>query len=450
MSVSLRVFLRVSSTVAAVLLASSGLASSGLVSSGAARAEPPTSTSAIDAGYLRGQVSGHVSANGPGNEPGNMNPLGVASSRRVRMETIARGARGFVATLQGGGQAELTLEPRLQDAADEILRSFQVPYGAAVVVSVPDGRVLALAGRSAVSPELGPEELALHAWAPAASVFKIVSAAALISEGGLHSDSRVCYHGGVSSVRLDNLVNVPRIDTSCATLAYGLSKSQNAILAKLASIHLNPDQLERVARSFGFGQPIPFDIPVEPSHIDIPGADRLEFARMAAGFWHSTLSPLHGALLAATVANHGEMPAARIIERATGSEGQPIAFDPLPARIVMTPGVAAEVGAMMELTTRTGTAKTTFNNRKGRPVLAVSVAGKTGTLSAQTDKGYVGYSWFIGYAPAEHPQIAFAVVLGNQAAWRIKAPYVGRGLVAAYLAGAKERGPGPRLLAVAH
>ena len=246
----------------------------------------------------------------------------------------------------------------------------------------------------------------------------------------------------------DNLIDIPRIDQSCATLAYGIGKSQNAIVAKLVTNHLTPDKLERVARAFGFGQAIPFDVPVEPSHIDVPTGDRLEFARTAAGFWHSTLSPLHAALLAATVANQGEMPTPRIIERATGSDGQPIAVRVASSRTVMTPAVAGEVGRMMELTTRIGTARGTFNDKKGRPILPVSVAGKTGTLSAETDKGYVGYSWFIGYAPADHPQIAFAVALGNRASWRIKATYVGRRLVAEYLAGAREHGA-TRLVAIA-
>lgn len=251
-----------------------------------------------------------------------------ASSRRVRLETMKRAGNVFVAQLEGGASAELTLDPRLQDASEEVFRTFQIPYGAAVVISVPDGRVLAMAGRSSVSPELGPEELALNAWAPAASVFKVVSAAALISEGGLHGDTRVCYHGGVSAVMPDNLIDTPRLDTTCGTLAYGLGKSQNAILAKLATNHLTPDNLRRVARSFGFGEAIPFELPVQPSHVDIPTDDKLEFARTAAGFWHSTLSPLHGALLAAAVANRGEMPAPRLIERATGSEGQPLALPP--------------------------------------------------------------------------------------------------------------------------
>jgi peptidoglycan glycosyltransferase len=392
----------------------------GLLAFSGNAAADPTSTAAG-----AGQASGPVAA--------------LPSARRVRLETMVRHGSGYVAQMDNGARAELTLEPRLQEAAEEVLNVFQIPYGAAVVVSIPDGRVLALAGRSSVAPELGPEELALQAWAPAASVFKIVSAAALVSEGGLTADSPACYHGGVSSVLADNLIDIPRIDR-CATLGYGLGKSQNAILAKLATRHLTPARLEQVGRAFGFGKDIPFEIPVERSHLDVP-QEQLEFARTAAGFWHSTLSPLHGALLAAAIGNGGEMPAPRIVERAFGSEGQPIYLPVAPGHTVLAPAAAREVGRMMEMTTRMGTAKGTFNDRKGRPLLPVSVAGKTGTLSAETDKGYLGYSWFVGYAPAEHPQIAFGVALGNRANWRIKATYVARRLVTEYLALSREGRP---------
>jgi penicillin-binding protein A len=367
----------------------------------------------------------------------------LSGSRRVRLDTLARAGDRYVAELEGGARAELTLDPLLQDTAEDVFRAFQIPYGAAVVLSIPDGRVLALAGRSTVTPELGPTELALHPRAPAASVFKVVSAAALVGEAGLSGESRVCYHGGVSAVLADNLVDLPRIDRTCASLGYGIGKSQNAILAKLAVRHLTPAALERTARALGFGQTIPFDVPVHPSTLDMP-TDPLEFGRAAAGFWHSTLSPLHGALLAATVGNRGRMPAPRLIERAFGSEGQALTLPAASARAVLAPSVAAEVSRMMELTTRMGTAKGAFHDRRGRPLLPVSVAGKTGTLSAETDKGHLGYSWFVGFAPADHPRIAFAVVLGNPAVWRIKAAYVARRLVAAYEAdqeGDKETEP---------
>jgi cell division protein FtsI/penicillin-binding protein 2 len=107
---------------------------------------------------------------------------------------------------------------------------------------------------------------------------------------------------------------------------------------------------------------------------------------------------------------------------------------------VVTLDAAREVGRMMELTTRIGTAKATFRDKRGNRYLPVEVAGKTGTLLALTDQGYLGYSWFVGYAPADHPSIAFAVVLGNPPQWRIKATYVARRIVAEYLAGRGDRG----------
>jgi peptidoglycan glycosyltransferase len=350
----------------------------------------------------------------------------------VRTETIRLAGGRYLAELTGAaGRAELTLDPRLQQSTEDVLRTFQIPYAGAVVLAIPDGRVLAMVGQSAADPRLGVAELALRPWAPAASVFKVVSAAALVS-GGVTGATRACFHGGVSSILPDNLVDLPALDRRCETLAFAIGKSQNAIIAKLATRHLTADGLARVGHDFGFEQTIPFEIPVEPSHLDVPG-DGLEFARAAAGFWHSTLSPLHGALLAAAIANGGEMPSPTLIQRAVDGAGQPIALPVASPRHVLDRAAAREVGRMMELTTRMGTAKGTFRNRHGQRYLPVEVAGKTGTLSAETDRGFVGYSWFVGYAPADRPAIAFAVALGNNPTWRIKAAYVGRQIVSAYM-----------------
>jgi peptidoglycan glycosyltransferase len=382
--------------------------------------------------------------------PAAADPVIESRTPDLQLETVHREGAGYVVTGDDGGRVQLTLDPRLQEPIEDVLRGFQIPYGGAVVVSIPDGRVLAMVGRSAAEPRLGPRELALSAWAPAASVFKVVSAAALVSEGGVSSATKICYHGGVSAILPENLVDLPLVDRRCETLAYGLGKSQNAILAKLASRHLTAAQLARVGHAFGFEETIPFDVPVAPSHLDVP-ADALEFARTAAGFWHSTLSPMHGALLAAAIANHGEMPAPTLVDRVFDARGNEVAREvavPMVAsgpRRVVGHDTAREVGHMMELTTRIGTAKAAFHDRRGHRYLPVDVAGKTGTLSAQTDRGYVGYSWFIGYVPAEHPRIAFAVALGNPAQWRIKATYVARRIVAEYLS--EQPSPGRTLTA---
>ena len=365
----------------------------------------------------------------------------------VALETLVLQGSHFVAALEGGGLAQLTLNPVLQKSVDDALASHHLPFAAAAVISIPDGRVLALSGYSKADPSLDTAALALRPWAPAASVFKVVAASALLQEGHVDPETRICYHGGVSSVLRDNLVDMPAIDRSCASLAYGIGKSQNAIIAKLASRNLRPEQLERIATAFGFGEEIEFDAPVEPSEIDVP-REPLEFARAAAGFWHSSLSALHGALLAATIANRGEMPAAHIIARAVDAKGNALRLQPRPSHRVLDPAVAAQVGHMMQLTTSMGTARRSFRDRKGNPTLPVEVAGKTGTLfyrgrpsdpslpgGASLPSGeQIGYSWFIGYAPVEKPTIAFAILLGNPAAWQLRAHVVARQVVAEYLA----------------
>jgi cell division protein FtsI/penicillin-binding protein 2 len=358
----------------------------------------------------------------------------------VRFETARLRGDHYVADRASGALADLTLDPRLQAATERLLRRSQIKYGASVVLSIPDGRVLALAGRSSVDPNAGATELALRPWAPAASVFKLVSAAALVEEAGLSADSRACYHGGVSSVARDNLVDNPRLDR-CASLAYGIGKSQNAILAKLAIRHLSPWQLERTGHALGFEEPLAFDLPVEPSHLDVPAGNPLEFARTAAGFWHSTLSPMHGALLASAIADGGRMVTPYLIDRLRDEPpATPDAALDAPAapasqaHQVMTPETAAAVAEMMAGVTRMGTAHKVFYDRAGRPRLPFSAAGKTGTLYGKADRGFIGYSWFVGFAPVEHPTVAFAVVLGNKPGHQLRASEVARELLAEYAA----------------
>src|SRR5690348_8103192 len=76
----------------------------------------------------------------------------------------------LVQTLTDGSRVELTLDPELQRAAEHLLGEADPIQGAAVMVSVEDGRVLALAGRHRTSPAVNDVELATTPWAPAASV----------------------------------------------------------------------------------------------------------------------------------------------------------------------------------------------------------------------------------------------------------------------------------------
>jgi peptidoglycan glycosyltransferase len=353
---------------------------------------------------------------------------------------VRRDGAGYVQVFSDGGRAELSLDPRLQALADKTLAAHPTPYAAAVLLSVEDGRVLAMSGRSEAEPGLGAVELAMKPWAPAASVFKIVTAAALV-EAGVEPATRVCYHDGIHAIEPSNLAAHPKLDDACRDLSFGVAKSQNAIIARLATDHLTPEGLFAAARRFGFGHPIDFDLPVAASAIDVPRQDPLEYARTAAGFWHSTLSPLHGAAIAATIARGGTTPPLRLVERVVDAQGEELEVDGARSERVISGEVAAAVGRMMVGTTEYGTARLGFHDKhSGRKLLpGVAVAGKTGSLNRK--EPFLSYSWFVGYAPAERPEIAFAVLLGNGADWRWKAHQVAADLLSGYFHGAHDAMP---------
>lgn len=346
----------------------------------------------------------------------------------ITLDHVHRRREGYVADLAGDAHAELTLDPRLQALAEKIITNHHAPYGAAVLLSVDDGRVLAMAGRSEAEPQKSSAELCLTPWAPAASVFKIVTASALV-EKGVKPGTEVCYHDGIHSVEASNLTSHPRLDRACNSLAYGIAKSQNAILARLASDHLDGPTLTRVAHLLGFGERLPFEVPVTPSLVDLP-AGGLPFARSAAGFWQSTLSPLHGAWLAATIGRGGTTPPLHIVERIV--RGRETTVEKAPeARRVLPERVARAVAAMMVGTTRFGTARLSFHDGRGRTSLPIDVAGKTGSLNRK-EGPFLAYSWFVGFAPALHPEVAVAVLLGNGSGRDARAHKLARELLEGY------------------
>jgi len=338
----------------------------------------------------------------------------------------------WVAHDASGRRIELTLSPNLQERARRLFQEYQVPYAALVAIEPSSGRILAYVSHSSVQPNT--EDLARDVTPPAASVFKLITSAALV-DAGVTPDTRVCYHGGSSRLEAANLQDNPRRDHACASLDDALGKSTNAVFAKLADKHLNAGTLLRYAKSFGFGQALPFEFAPPPSPIEVPG-ERLEFARTAAGFWHAFMSPLHGALIAATFANDGSMPRPRLIDRVVLPDGKLApALQPGGApRAVVSPKTAQAVSRMMQRTVKDGTSRAAFLDSRGRSQLpGIQVAGKTGSLSAQDP--YRAYSWWVGFAPLEQPRIALAALVVNGPVWRIKSSFVAREMLREYLLG---------------
>jgi len=360
-------------------------------------------------------------------------PAAVAQAFGVDLDRIERVGDRYEAPLKGGKRAVLTLDPDLQLLAEKLLNQSRAPRGA-IVVLAPDGRILALAGRRTEEPKGSTKgtfdwRLATDVWAPAASVFKLVTATALVG-AGVKGDSEVCYHGGVRSVMPSNLQDSKK-DNRCESLAYGVAHSNNAILGKLAYQKLQPPALETTARTLGLYDALPgSELPGVAGILSLPKAHDLEFAKTAAGFLNVKLSVAGGALLAATFADRGEQPALRLV---ASIDGQPVPA--LPARRVISVEAADEVAKMMVGTCDSGSAAKSFGRRD-----SFKVAGKTGTLT-RTDPFYMEHSWFVGFAPADKPEVIVSVLLGNPESWHLRGHEAARKLFdkAMKLAKAREK-----------
>lgn len=333
-----------------------------------------------------------------------------------------------------GRTAKLTLDPRLQKTAQSLMQSDKLPEAAIVMVDVKTGAVLVYASHV----ESGPaRDLCAEAKAPSASVFKVVTASALVEHAGLGAETRQCYAGGGDQrVTQGDLDEDPLRDKWCPSLATAMGKSTNTVFARLASKHLEAHTLRATAGALGYGDPVPFDLPNEASAITLP-EDKLGFARTAAGFWNTTLSPLEAVMLSAAVAHEGEPMRPFLVSEVTDERGETVfrAPDPAPLRRALKRETALALTTMMEHTVSEGTSYRAFHDPRGKAFLpGETVAGKTGTLN--DPDGVRFYSWFTGFAPsharADEAQVAVAVLVVNHAKWRVKANVIAREMLRAY------------------
>jgi len=338
----------------------------------------------------------------------------------------------LVQDLGDGHRILLTIDPVLQDSMLQIFRSREVPYAAAVMLDVRDNSVLVLAGHSSMDPQVEPLEVVATAWAPAASVFKLVTAAALIEAGVATPATSVCFNGGLHGITDDELRDDAARDTQCESLASAVAHSYNLVIGKLALKHVGQEHLAKIAHTFLFETDIPFEFNVERSPAHIP-SDPIERAKVAAGFWNIDMSPIHGALLASIFAKGGMYQPPHVIAQVLGPDGSDLTPAPPKSDRVVSREIAEALGAMMEATTTEGTARASFRDSSGNDFIqGVRVAGKTGSLTGRRAPS-LNYNWFIGYAPADRPEIAFAVLLANEPKWRIKAHYAARRMVQMWL-----------------
>jgi cell division protein FtsI/penicillin-binding protein 2 len=171
---------------------------------------------------------------------------------------------------------------------------------------------------------------------------------------------------------------------------------------------------------------------MEPGNIEI-GTEEESFAKSAAGFGPGKISPLSAAYMMSIIARGGDRVGLSLIDHFVSPQGQILPALPSSGDTgrVLRASTASYLTRMLEVTIREGTCANAFRDPNGDHYLGnIRVAGKTGTLFRAHPKRL--YSWFAGFAPANKPQIAIAVMLANNTSWWRKANEVGRDVLRAY------------------
>lgn len=314
-----------------------------------------------------------------------------------------------------------TLDPVLQIKATEILRQYRPSFAAFIALDPKTGKILALADYSRENPYyLGIWQKATY---PAASIFKLITAAAALEKGVLQYNSLVSFRGNQYLLTPQKL-NEHNKKERRVSFEEALAKSNNVVFGRVACKLLGAQTLRRYSEAFGFNQNIHFDFPLEKSRALIP-EESYDLARCGAGFGNVTLNPLHAAVIASLIANRGVMIRPHLIASVTNQEGQkvyeaqreilgqPISFK-----------TASDLSRMMRRTVEDGTASKIFQPAGKKILKNLTICGKTGHLSGDNPPGL--YDWFIGFAPAEDAQIAFSALAINQNGLKAKGTLLAR------------------------
>ncbi len=203
--------------------------------------------------------------------------------------------------------------------------------------------------------------------------------------------------------------------TSCGgTMAEIFYRSCNIPFAQMA-VELGPERMVDGTRAWGIGEEIPIDLPgAAASNFENAGGDPIDFAAnlplLAIGGFgqaNDAMVPLHMCMVAATVANGGKMMQPYVVQSTLDHDGD--VLDNTEPRVWKNPisaTTAATLNGLMVGVVNSGTGKTM------QLANGIQAAAKTGTaqLNAAGEQER-SHAWIIGFAPAEAPRYAVAVVL---------------------------------------
>lgn len=332
----------------------------------------------------------------------------------LKHELLQRAGSIIKGTELKGNSVALTIDMDIQSAAGNLLGSAK---GAIVVMEPSTGRVLALQAYPDFNPNTVAnqwEVLRDHADSPLVnratqgiyppgSTFKTITALAAMEHmhgwqnftvectGEMYFQDKVihCYNNKAHGT----------VDMKAAMAA-----SCNCYFAALAE-EIGAGDLAKTMRQVGMDKASHFELETSGNNIFLEkDATESELVETAIGQGRTGVTPLYMAMLASAIANEGLMMQPYIVDHVVYPDGG-IGKQKVPEKLmeICSADEAAVLKDMMMEVVTSGTGS-------AAAVSGVTVAGKTGTAENATANDH---SWFIGFAPAEDPKVAVAVLIEN-------------------------------------
>ena len=371
----------------------------------------------------------------------------VLSGEDARLFT-RRLADLFTGRDPSGGDVVLTLDPAVQEAAMAGLKGMT---GAVVALDPSTGAVLGMASTPTYDPnqlsshdpaairayadQLGSQQIdprlnrAINARYSPGSIFKVVVSAAALSSGQYTPDTVIPAPQELvlpgTRTALENFGGSACDPSGRQSLIDALTISCNTAFAQLG-IDLGEDRVRKMAEAFGIddeGMKIP--LTVDGSTIGEIQNDA-ELGVSSIGQQDVQLTPLQAAMIASAVADDGTLMRPYLVDQVRAPDLSVIdQTDPEELSQPVSADVAGQLTEMMTSVVENG------SGRRAR-IPGVTVAGKTGTA----ENAGPDHNWFIGFAPADDPQIAVAVFVANGGGTGgdVSAP-IARDVMQAYLDG---------------
>lgn len=331
------------------------------------------------------------------------------------------------------GYIKYTFDQTVHDDMAAVYLRYQPDYAAFVAMDVETGAILNLT--SFIKAQEQWDNLVMRADYPAASVFKMVTAAAGLDMGKLSPSTVIPFNGKSTTLYKSQVLRHKNNKwTRKPTLKESFAKSVNSVFGQIGIFQLGAESLRDYANKFGFERSLKSDFQLPLSKIGLDFDNDFEIAEAASGYTKDiTLSPIHAAQMAAIVANDGQMVTPYMVESVVGLSGELLykADAVHSPQKVISAAAAKQMRELMRETTRIGSARKSFRGLSRYKVYdGMKIGGKTGSLTGYSPKGR--HDWFVGYAEKDGRRVAYASLIVNKEKWYVRSAYVARQFIYNY------------------